>query len=207
MERKGVKKPRVFDPSIIFDADLRDRIPENTTGFRGYSFFPTETSYMAPEQARGTSKRSGPAADIYSLGAILYELLVGHPPFRGETILDTLVKAVSQKPVSPRRLEAEIPTDLERICLKCLQKDPAQRYASAEALAEALRRFLAGGPVPDVPPSRAAPEQGPVRAGGLRKRLLWGAGVAVLLLAGLIVLFLGASRPGAPSAQDRQQLP
>ncbi len=104
-------------------------------------------SYMAPEQAGGKSKEIGPACDIYALGAILYELLTGGPPFRAETALDTILQVTSADPVPPRRLVPKLPCDLETICLKCLEKGPAQRYASAGALADDLQRFLDHKPI------------------------------------------------------------
>ncbi len=104
-------------------------------------------SFMAPEQAEGHSKQVGPPADIYALGAILYQALTGRPPFLGESQLETLRLVTSTEAVSPRLLRPEVPRDLETICLKSLEKNPRQRYATAADLAEDLRRFLEGRPI------------------------------------------------------------
>jgi serine/threonine protein kinase/tetratricopeptide (TPR) repeat protein len=145
-------------------------------------------AYMAPEQARGKGAAAiGPGADIYSLGAILYESLTGRPPFRGETDLETLQLVAHHDPVPPRKLRPRLPRDLETICLKCLEKNPTDRYTTAAALEEDLRRFLDGRPTLARPVSLP----GRIRRWCIRKPMI------AFLTTGLITaIALGAAGVG-----------
>jgi tetratricopeptide (TPR) repeat protein len=147
-------------------------------------------SYMAPEQAscarpgRVAGERVGPAADVYALGAILYELLTGRPPFKAATPLETVLQVVADEPVPPRLLQPGTPRDLETVCLKCLAKEPLRRYATAEALAEDLGRFQRDEPITARP------------AGSLERLGRWcrrNPRVAVLVMALAVVLAAGST--------------
>ncbi len=130
----------------ITDFGLAKRLAEDSGQTKSGTLMGTP-NYMAPEQARGETHLVGPLADVYTLGAILYELLTGRPPFQGTTVLETVKQVTNDEPVPPSRLEPQVPRDLETICLKCLQKDMSKRYGSARMLADDLRRFLSDEPI------------------------------------------------------------
>jgi len=162
--------------------------------------------YMPPEQAAGRIEDIGPASDIYALGAILYKLLTGRPPFQAASNYETIQQVIAQEPVRPRQLNPAIPRDLETICLKCLEKEPRRRYESAAALGEELTRYKEGHPIQARPIGRAARTarwclRNPLPAG-------LGAGLALVFIAGVLsasYLWIGAQAERIRTA-DQQRL-
>jgi serine/threonine-protein kinase len=171
----------------IADFGLAKRVEEEAGQTQSGAILGT-ANYMAPEQAEGKTQEVGPLADVYALGAILYEMLTGRPPFRAPTMLETLEQVRTREPVAPSQLQPTVPGDLETICLKCLQKDPRKRYADAGALAEDTRRFLAGEPIRARPVGRA---ERLWRWGRRNPRLaLLGVGTALVLVAWAVSMSL-----------------
>jgi tetratricopeptide (TPR) repeat protein/tRNA A-37 threonylcarbamoyl transferase component Bud32 len=167
----GIPKIADFGLAKCLDAE---------TGLTRTEWIVGSPSYMAPEQAGEGGRPIGPGADVYSLGAILYELITGRPPFQAATVLETLEQVRSAEPIAPARLRRGLPRDLVTICLKCLEKEPDRRYATAADLAEDLRRFEAGEPI------RARPVGAHERLWRWCRREPAVASMALALLAGLV---------------------
>jgi tetratricopeptide (TPR) repeat protein len=165
----------------VADFGLAKRL-EGATGLTQSGALVGTPEYMAPEQAR--SGVVGPAADIHALGILLYEMLIGRPPYQADSAVETLLRTVHNDPVPPRRMQPRVSRDLETICLKCLEKKPEKRYPSAEALADDLARFLAGEAILARPPSAWR------KAARWLRRRWWGvaAAAAVVLIAATSVL-------------------
>ncbi|HLA85488.1 MAG TPA: serine/threonine-protein kinase, partial [Thermoguttaceae bacterium] len=155
MHRHGIVHRDLKPSNILLDADgnpyVTDfglaKIFESDSARTATGVIAGTPSYMSPEQAAGHSDQVGPASDVYSLGAMFYELLTGRPPFREATPVETVLHVLSREPMLPRRLNRKVPRGLEQICLKCLAKSPGARYASADALADDLERFAKGEPL------------------------------------------------------------
>jgi serine/threonine-protein kinase len=131
----------------ITDFGLAKRLEENDSSQTKSGTILGTPSYMAPEQALGNIHELGPQSDLYSLGAMLYEFITGKPPFQGPTPMDTVIKVTREEVVAPSRLQSDVPSDLETICVKCLQKEPGNRYTNCFELADDLNRFLIGEPI------------------------------------------------------------
>jgi serine/threonine protein kinase len=149
--REGILHRDIKPSNILLDRDDEPHVTDFGLAKRLGDSGKTRTgavlgtpSYMAPEQAAGRIKDLAPASDVYGLGAVLYELITGRPPFRSETPMDTLMHVMDREPVPPRLLNPKVDHDLETICLKCLEKDPRRRYQSAEEMADDLDRYLNG---------------------------------------------------------------
>jgi hypothetical protein len=178
--KKGIIHRDLKPDNVLIDADGRPRLTDfglaklraggEAANLTGTGQILGTPAYMAPEQAMGDQKGIGPAADVYSLGGILYCMLTGQPPFKGGSLTEILFRVVQSPPAPPRQVHPDVPADLDAVCMRCLEKDPAKRYASAEELCEALSALgyapLSLGPrssssQPAVSAARPAPSAHP----------------------------------------------
>ncbi len=185
---------------LVADFGLAKRL-ENSEGATGTGAIVGTPSYMPPEQARA-EKGITVAADVYALGAILYELLTGRPPFQSATVMETLLQVMDKEPERPSRLTAWIDRDLEILCLKCLAKEPARRYGSAEALADDLERWLRGEPIWARAAGRLERAWRWIRRDQMRFRYLLSASILSFMLLAFFVLWMHAANNGTQQLSD-----
>ena len=215
--RRGVIHRDLKPANILLDRDGNPRVTDfglakkiqGDSGLTGSGQIMGTPSYMPPEQAGGKRGEVGPAADVYALGATLYALVTGRPPFQAATAMDTVLQVISDEPVPPRRLNASIPRDLETICLKCLEKEPGERYASAAAPGGRPAAVPGGradrGAAGDA--VRACGQVGAAEAGDRRRCWGWSPLVTALGLGGVLWQWRAAVRPDVAERESARARP